>query len=202
MNRPLFQFYTARAADLAERYESVDPARIHRVWRSHLPRPPATVMDVGAGTGRDAAWLANLGYEIVAAEPSAGMRTEGMARHPSERIRWVDDALPDLPAIRSSGERFDLILLSAVWMHVPEAERGRALETLAALTAPGGRIVVTLRFGPSPDEREFHPVSAAELRRMAGPAGLSVVLETDRNADRLNRRGVTWQTVALSLRRG
>lgn len=109
----------------------------------------------------------------------------------------MDDALPDLPAVRSLGERFDLILLSAVWMHVPETDRRRALETLAALAAPGGRIVVTLRFGPSPDEREFLPVSAAELRRLAGPAGLAVAMETDPNEDQLDRRDVRWQTAVL-----
>jgi hypothetical protein len=98
------------------------------------------------------------------------------------------------------GERFDLILLSAVWMHVPAAERGRALETLAALTAPGGRIVITLRFGPSGDEREFHPVSASELRELGGPLGLSAVMETEPNADQMDRRGVRWRTVVL--RRG
>lgn len=193
----IFRFYTNHASRLAQDYESVDPNHIHRAWRDHLPTPPARAMDVGAGTGRDAAWLAGLGHEVLAVEPSAGMRAEGNARHPSERIRWIDDVLPGLPAVREMDERFDLILLSAVWMHVPAAERSFALETLAALTAPGGRIVVTLRFGPSPDAREFHPVSAAELQRLGKRLGLSVVMETAPNADQLDRRGVRWQTVVM-----
>lgn len=48
-------------------------------------------LDVGAGSGRDAAWLASLGYEVVAAEPAAGMRIEAQRRHPDPRIRWLDD---------------------------------------------------------------------------------------------------------------
>lgn len=196
-NRTHLRFYTTHASRLAQDYESVDPSHIHRAWRDHLPTPPARAMDVGAGTGRDAAWLAGVGHEVLAVEPSAGMRAEGNARHPSERIRWIDDVLPGLPAVREMDERFDLILLSAVWMHVPAAERSFALETLAALTAPGGRVVVTLRFGPSPDEREFHPVSAAELRRLARPLGLSAVMETEPNADQMGRRSVRWQTLVL-----
>jgi SAM-dependent methyltransferase len=200
MPEKLFPFYTTHASRLAREYESVAPIVIHGVWRDYLPTTPARAMDVGAGTGRDAAWLAGLGHDVVAVEPSAGMRAEGKRRHPSSPIRWVDDALPDLRTVRELGERFDLILLSAVWMHVPETERGHALDTLAALTAPGGRIVITLRFGPSPDEREFHPVSAAELRELAGPLGLSAAMETEPNADRMDRRGVRWKTVVLERR--
>lgn len=200
MSQKSYQFYTNHASRLAREYETVAPDTIHGVWRDHLPKPPARVMDVGAGTGRDAAWLADLGHEVVAVEPSAGMRAEGERRHPSGRIRWMDDSLPDLQTVQELGERFDLILLSAVWMHVLPANRNRAIETLAALTAPGGRIVITLRFGPSPDEREFHPVSAAELRELAGVAGLSVALEAEPNADQMDRRGVRWQTVVLERR--
>ena len=54
------------------------------------------MLDVGAGTGRDAAWLARLGHEVVAVEPSAAMRAEAERRHPAARIRWIDDRLPGL----------------------------------------------------------------------------------------------------------
>ena len=199
-NHTHLRFYTNHAARLAHKYEAVSSIVIHGAWRDHLPTPPARVLDVGAGTGRDAAWLAGLGHAVIAVEPSAGMRMEGERRHPSARIRWMEDSLPDLPKVRELGERFDLVLLSAVWMHVPKAERVQALETLAALTAPDGRIVITLRFGPSGDEREFHPVSAAELRELAGPLGISVLMETDPNGDQMARRGVWWRTVVLGRR--
>ena len=39
-----------------------------------LPRPPGRALDVGAGTGRDAAWLARLGFQVVAVEPSGVLR--------------------------------------------------------------------------------------------------------------------------------
>jgi Methyltransferase domain len=50
----------------------------------------------GAGTGRDAAWLAARGYEVVAVEPSDAMRAEAVRLHPQAPIRWVADALPGL----------------------------------------------------------------------------------------------------------
>lgn len=40
---------------LAEQYESVDPAVLHQALVPHLPPAPAAILDVGAGSGRDAA---------------------------------------------------------------------------------------------------------------------------------------------------
>ena len=36
-------------------------------------------MDVGAGSGRDAAWLASLGYNVTGVEPAQAMRREETA---------------------------------------------------------------------------------------------------------------------------
>ena len=57
------------------------------------------VLDMGAGTGRDAATLLRLGVDVHAAEPSARLRQHALARHPELAGRIFDGALPDrLPA--------------------------------------------------------------------------------------------------------
>ena len=48
------------------RYERVAPERLHGWMADLLPAPPAAALDVGAGTGRDAAWLSSRGYKVVA----------------------------------------------------------------------------------------------------------------------------------------
>ncbi|WP_051328528.1 class I SAM-dependent methyltransferase [Geminicoccus roseus] len=109
--------YHAKASVLAARYEAVTAKTVHAALLSFLPQGAGLLaLDVGAGSGRDAAWLAGLGYEVVAVEPAAGMRAEAQERHPDPRIRWLDDRLPDLAAVHRLGLAFDLILLSAVWM--------------------------------------------------------------------------------------
>jgi hypothetical protein len=54
---------------------------------------------VGAGSGRDAAWLVSRGYEVVTVEPTAGIRLEGQRRHADNRIRCLDDRLLDLSIV-------------------------------------------------------------------------------------------------------
>ena len=79
-------------------YEALPPERLHRWLDGLLPAVPALVLDVGAGTGRDAAWFAGLGHDVVAVDPAAAMRAEATRLHPGPRIRWLNDRLPDLAA--------------------------------------------------------------------------------------------------------
>ena len=108
-------WYEANAEAVVPQYEAIDPAALHGWFRDLLPGAPAAVLDIGAGSGRDAAWLASLGHEVVAAEPSAAMRREAACLHAAPRIRWTDDALPELAGAVRSGLSFDAVLLSAVW---------------------------------------------------------------------------------------
>jgi len=59
-----------------------------------LPTAPATILDVGAGSGRDAAWLAAKSYEVIAVEPSANMRAAAARLHPEAKVHWISDTLP------------------------------------------------------------------------------------------------------------
>lgn len=163
-----------------------------------LPAPGATVLDIGAGSGRDAAWFAANGYEVVAVEPSDAMLAHANQLHKSSGIRWLSDSLPDLAKVRRLGLTFDFILLSAVWMHVSPTDRQQALRKLATLLAPKGRIAISLRLGAPDPERAMHPVSLQELSALAQQFGLRLVHTSD-SPDKLGRSEVSWTTVVLGL---
>lgn len=190
--------YDQNADQLVSQYESLTFEHVHPALLDLLPPPGATVLDVGAGSGRDAAWFAAKGYDVVAVEPSEAMRTRARQRHPSPRIHWLADSLPDLAQVRRLGLTFDLILLSAVWMHVPPASRQRALRKLATLLSPNGRIAISLRIGPPDTDRAMYEVTLPELAAMAQQFGLRL-LRTDDNPDKLGRPGISWATAVLGL---
>jgi SAM-dependent methyltransferase len=166
-------WYDAHAGAQAAAYEAIDPARLHGWLTGLLPTAPALVLDVGAGSGRDAAWLTRLGHDVVAVEPSAGLRAEAARHHDGTSVRWVADSLPALTL--RLGLAFDLILLSGVWQHVVPAERARALRKLLGLLRPGGVLAVTLRQGPAEAARAMHAVSLTELEQLARELGAMVV---------------------------
>ena len=152
-----------------DQYSAYKPEELHRIWAKDLlsNRKPGTACDIGAGSGRDANWLAEQGWELVAVEPSS-LRTR--AREASHsRVSWIDDSLPNLRQLRSLGHRFDLILLNAVWQHVRQNQRERVFRILCELLNPAGLLVFSLRKGEDESEnlaREFHSVSSEELIRL------------------------------------
>lgn len=62
----------------------------------YFPKKPCKILDIGSGTGRDAAWFDERGHEVVAAEPTKELREGAISLHPSPTIRWLDDSLPSL----------------------------------------------------------------------------------------------------------
>jgi ubiquinone/menaquinone biosynthesis C-methylase UbiE len=50
-------WYDANADVVTERYERVAANKVHSWLIDLLPSRPAAILDVGAGSGRDAAWL-------------------------------------------------------------------------------------------------------------------------------------------------
>lgn len=188
--------YGETATERVAQYEAVTFEQVHREVLHLFPEQPADILDVGAGTGRDAAALAARGHRLVAAEPTAELRLAGERLHAGRGIRWVDDALPGLAGLGTAGERFDLILLSAVWMHLTADERPSAMDALARLLAPGGRVVLSLRYGPVPPGRRMFTVPADETVGQAHERGLRLLVRTPR-ADLHDRPGVSWTILAF-----
>ena len=97
----VIEWYDINAEAVVARHESLAPEQVNAWLKPFLPIGPALVLDVGAGSGRDSAWLVSLGHEVSAIEPPASMRDRGQRLHPSEKIRWINDRLPGLERVHS-----------------------------------------------------------------------------------------------------
>ena len=200
-------FYDNHAQQLAEQYLSKSFQEVHAAWAQFLPsilnKADARILDLGAGAGRDSKYLAEQGQanniSVVAVEPAKVLAEIGQQQTLGLNVKWLEDSLPALDVVSRQEVSFDLILLSAVWMHIPQSDRPRALRKLANLLKPGAKLVISLRHGPSGDERKMHEVSTEELELLAKSLGLSVILATEHDSDKLGRDSVHWQTVVLQL---
>ena len=92
---------------------------------SHIPEPPARVLEVGCGKGDLALALAERGFDVTAIDPNA----------------------PDGPIFRkvrlegfSDGHGFDAVVASLSLHHIHDL--GHALDTIAALLPAGGPLVL------------------------------------------------------------
>lgn len=192
-------YYNNNANKLHKQYLAVSTKQVHQSWLdeiNHLNR--ARILDIGAGNGRDALYLSLQGHHVVAVEPADALKSLGQTLTQGQSVFWVNDSLPELKKVYSLQTKFHVILLSAVWMHIPPSQRERAFRKLSNLLKPGGFLIITLRHGPSPDERSMYPVSVDELAGLSHQFGLNLE-KSLHDEDRLKRNEVTWETVILRL---
>lgn len=164
-----------------ERYRSTerlwiaepDRALVELVERSR----PATAVDLGAGEGRNALWLAAQGIATTAVDVS-DIALERLGSLAAERGLVVERVHASIEEFASSRRRFDLVVLAN--MHPPSHERPQLWQAAWGLVAPGGRLFLIghhvdglgVAGPPDPDrllresdvEQVFSPEFIEELR--------------------------------------
>ncbi|KFZ38162.1 hypothetical protein HR45_06575 [Shewanella mangrovi] len=200
--------YQQRASVFFEQYESVTSEQVHAFWLAELnKRDRGVALDVGAGSGRDAKFLAEKGWQVIAVEPSDNLRQlacesatisqvdSTASYHP---ISWYADSLPALASVKALNQRYDLVLLSAVLMHLSPIEQYQSLTNLSELLIPGGLLVMTLRHGVFTDGRVSYPVDVDALLTLSAALNLKLLLQSQLVTDQLGRNDVRWQTIVLT----
>ncbi len=178
-------FYQQHAEVLAQQYDGVSADTVHRIWRDKLPKKAGKALDVGAGSGRDARWLASKGWQVTAVEPSSALRKIAQQHHISN-IEWLDDSLPELTSLVTV-QHYDLILVSAVWMHLTHHQQITALKRLRELASCTGVIVITWRNQAREQDRIFYDVDTTIF-------GHNAIMASD---DKTGRDEVIWQCVVV-----
>jgi SAM-dependent methyltransferase len=198
MKQILDGYADSATPELIARFDSIRVEEIYAPVLALFPLQPCRIADIGAGTGRDSAWLAGLGHDLLAVEPVDALRCAGMKLHEAPNIRWLKDALPALEHI-PAGRRFDLVLLCAVWQHLEDGERRAGMRRLAGLTAPGGKIIMSLRHGPGAANRPVFPISPEQTIEDAERCGLRLLrLRRTESVQAENRaNGVHWTWLAF-----
>lgn len=183
-------YYERDPKAFADRYDSVAFEDVHPHVLTYLPSS-GSVLDVGAGSGRDARFMAARGLKVTAVEPSAGLRDLG-ARN-SKDVIWIDDRLPDLERIVEKTERFDLILCSAVLMLVEPMDLKKSLTTFAQVLVPAGKLAINLRT-PMPEEPPgiFFDHTDHDVLAAADAAGFRCLHRFEAK-DALGRSGYDWR---------
>lgn len=100
--------------------------------------PPGRALDVAAGEGRNAVWLAEQGWQVTASDFSAVAVERGkkLARERGVEVEWLCADARN-PAPRREG--YDLVLLS--YLQLPPGDWRRALTEAVRAVAPRGRLV-------------------------------------------------------------
>lgn len=193
-------YYSDKSSDFCEQYQRLTTPDVFGSAINLFPIKPSFVLDIGSGSGRDAAWMANQGHVVTAVEPALNMRNQASELHNHLPIQWIDDRLPDLATVNRPEGGFDFILISAVWMHLTGDDRMTALRRLSQLISNEGTVLISLRHGPSDPARPMLPIDTATEIRNSNVAGFkSAVTVPTSEQDKLGRNNVRWEMLKLSL---
>ncbi|MFF1481200.1 class I SAM-dependent methyltransferase [Streptomyces sp. NPDC058301] len=132
--------------------------------------PGRQALDLGAGAGRHALWLARHGWRVTAVDFSASA-LESTRRQAAADELEVTTVLADLDSYEPRQDAFGVVLIA--YVHTEPPQRAALLARAARALAPGGRLVIVGHHldnlgrgleGPSDPERMFTPEGlSAEL---------------------------------------
>lgn len=179
-------------------YDALPTETIYEHVIDLFPQCGVYIADIGAGTGRDAAWFADRGHTVLAVEPVRELRKAGRQLHRSLSITWLDDRLPLLADARSRGP-FGLVLLSGVWQHLAAVDQKTAMPTLAAMTISGGRLIMSLRHGSGAGGRRVFPIDPSKTVSIAQACGLQLIRRREAGSIQPGNQsmGVRWTWLAF-----
>ena len=99
--------------------------------------PPGDAVDLAAGEGRHALWLAGLGWHVTAVDFSDVGMSRGRGEPGADRVTWVT---ADVTTWSTEPESLDLVLVA--YLHLAEAETTALLTRAVGWLRPGGRLLV------------------------------------------------------------
>ncbi|MGY1711757.1 class I SAM-dependent methyltransferase [Geodermatophilus sp. SYSU D00758] len=137
--------------------------------------PPGGALDLAAGEGRHALWLAGLGWRVTAVDFSATGLARGQARPGADRVRWVTADVRTWAAPEGS---LDLVLVA--YLHLPEAETAALLRRAVGWLRPGGRLLVLGHDADNIAHGVGGPQDPAILHSVERLAPVAALLEVDR----------------------
>jgi SAM-dependent methyltransferase len=100
---------------------------------------PGRALDLAAGEGRNAIWLATRGWAVTAVDWSEVGLEKGrlLAEHQAVTVEWI---LADLQEWEPPERAFDLVIV--LYLQPPADLRARVWRLAAAAVADGGRLIV------------------------------------------------------------
>jgi SAM-dependent methyltransferase len=199
-------YYQENAASLTEHYESADMSDIHTQLLKHLPEK-GSILEIGCGSGREAAFLLRSGFDITAVDASAKMLSCAVRQHPELEGRTHCFVFPFRHENPLLSKQFDGVIVIASLMHIPDQYLPECASQFRHLLSANGVLFVSASRGRQnitdrrdSDGRLFIERSPDELRHLFRKAGFGVI-DFYENEDSLHRL-VQWFSIVLRVEKG
>ncbi|RBY86919.1 bifunctional 2-polyprenyl-6-hydroxyphenol methylase/3-demethylubiquinol 3-O-methyltransferase UbiG [Blastococcus sp. TF02A-26] len=159
---------------------------------------PGSAVDLAAGEGRHALWLAGLGWRVTAVDFSATGLARGRERPGADRVAWV---AADVLTWPGPDEPVDLVLVA--YLHLPSPDLEELLGRAVGWLRPGGRLLVLGHDVDNVERGVGGPQEPAILHSVTRFAPVAELLDVDRLAQvtRETPAGTALDTLLWGRRR-
>lgn len=149
LEQQTIEYYDKNAKDWAVSHHGDE---ITSYWQNEMERfhellPTGKVLEIGAGTGKDATGLIAMGYDYTGTDASKGLLGIAQKKNPGAVFKHVGVYDLDFPE-----HQFDGFWTAATLLHIPKDRIDEALQKIRTLVKPGGIGFITMKAGAG--ERE------------------------------------------------
>jgi SAM-dependent methyltransferase len=161
--------------------------------------PPGRALDLACGEGRNAIWLASLGWSVTAVDFSSVAIEKARSRSSEQARAAVEWVVADVLAFEGSG--FDLALLA--YLQLPEDERRTAVRRAWESLVPGGHLFVVAHDSTNLTEGTGGPQDASVLytaEDVMGDVAAGRVVRAERVAREVSPGEVAYDSLVHLVR--
>lgn len=195
-------FYDGNAAEFCRKHDAVKLDAFHDAMRRELSQG-TRLLEIGCGSGRDAAKALADGYDVIALDGSKNLLLEIPKLHPELVGRLVHGILPC--SLDFSDEEFDGFYSVACFMHFNETELGLILKEVSRVLKVGGKGLISVPAcrpdvtdkGVDIHNRVFHLRETQAWIDIFNGGGFEAKAGPP-EPDKLGREGVWWVTFVIT----
>jgi SAM-dependent methyltransferase len=195
-------YYEENAVELSASYEGAQLDMLYQAMSSHFPAG-SSLLEIGCGSGRDAARLLAAGYGVQAVDGSENLLAEALKLHPELVARTHHVLLPATLPFAAAG--FDGFYSVACLMHFSGGQIAEILNEARRVLKPAGRGLVSVptrradinNDGIDQHGRTFKLFSPAEWLEIFTKCGFSAKAGKE-EPDGAGREGISWISYFLT----
>lgn len=147
LSKRTLNYYDKNTVEFAGQTVSIDMHDLYELFINRLPpRDMQCILDVGCGSGRDADYFAEQGYDVTAIDASAKLIHWAQQHYMSSRISWVH---LDFISVENQAweNKFTGVWACASLLHVPFFELPCIIESLLRTLTDEGVMYLSFKHG-------------------------------------------------------
>lgn len=142
-------YYQCYAESFAAQTVDIDMQHLYERFVEQLLSTAAqNILDVGCGSGRDAAYFANLNYQVTAFDASTHLIKWACQHHPSKAIDWQIVSFADIQN-QAWHNHFTGVWACASLLHIPFSELSAVITVLLDTLVANGVLYASFKYGAS-----------------------------------------------------